>query len=100
MCIEVLKSPSILSLCLQKSDCGIVYGLKQILKAVDTIKSLRRQDPSLWPTVKLVLERIDSEGSVASYQGAKIIYYNSVTLESYKNQALADLERLNRTMQV
>ena len=69
MYTEVLKCPSILSLCLQKSNCDIVYGLKQILKAADSIKSLRRQDPSLWPTVRLVLERIHTEGSFVSYQG-------------------------------
>ena len=99
MYIEVLKCPSILSLCLQKSNCDIVYGLKQILKAADSIKSLRRQDPSLWPTVKLVLDRIHTEGSFVSYQGAEIKYLNSVTLESCKKQVLPDLERLNRTMQ-
>ena len=82
MYIEVLKGPSILSLCLQKSDCDIVYGLKQILKVVDSIKSLRRQHPSLWPTVKLVLERIHIEGSIASYQGAEIKSHNCTTLES------------------
>ena len=42
MYIEILKGPLILSLCLQKSECDIVYGLKQILKVVDSIKSLRR----------------------------------------------------------
>ena len=97
--VEILKGPSILSLCLQKTDCNIVYGLKQILKVVDSIKSLRRQDPSLWPTVKLVMERIDSEGSVYCYQGAEIKNYTDTTLESCKRQALGDLERLNRTIQ-
>ena len=28
----ILKGPSIVSLCLQKSDCNIVYSLKKILK--------------------------------------------------------------------
>ena len=98
MYIDVLKGPSMLSLSLQKSDCDIVYGLKQILKAADSIKSLRIQNPSLWPTVKLVLERIHTEGSVVTYQGAEIKNYNSVTLESCKRQALADMERLNNTI--
>lgn len=66
MYVEVLKAPSILSLCLQKSDYDLVYGLKQILKVLDAIKSLKRLDPSLWPTVKLVMERINSEGGVDS----------------------------------
>ena len=63
MYVEILKGPSILSLCLQKSDCDIVYGLKQILKVADSIKALRRQDSSLWPTVKLMMEKIDSGGN-------------------------------------
>ena len=100
MYIDVLKGRSMLSLSLQKSDCDIVYGLKQILKAADSIKSLRIQNPSLWPTVKLVLERIHTEGSVITYQGAEIKNCNSVTLESCKRQALADMERLNNTMKV
>jgi len=99
MYVEVLKAPSILSLCLQKSDCDLVYGLKQILKVLDAIKSLKRLDPSLWPTVKLVMERINSEGSVDSYQGAEIRNYTETTLESCKKQALGDLESLSRTIQ-
>ena len=98
MYIDVLKHSSMLSLSLQKSDCDIVYGLKQILKAADSIKSLSIQNPSLWPTVKLVLEGIHTEGSVVTYQGAEIKNYNSVTLESFKRQALADMERLNNTI--
>ena len=92
MYIDVLKSPSMLSLSLQKSDCDIVYVLKQFLKAADSIKSLRIQNPSLWPTVKLMLERIHTEGNVVTYQGAEIKNYNSITLESCKRQALADME--------
>ena len=45
MFIEVLKAPALLSLCLQKSDCDIVYGLKQLLKTVNSLKSLREKDP-------------------------------------------------------
>ena len=45
MYIDVLKGLSMLSLSLQKSDCDIVNGLKQILKAADSIKSFRIQNP-------------------------------------------------------
>ena len=65
----------------------------------DSIRSLRRQDPSLWPTVKLMMEKIDSEGSIVCNQGAKIKKYTSATLESCKKQALGDLEQLNKTIQ-
>ena len=81
MYVEILKGPSILSLCLQQSDCGIVYGLKQILKVADSIRSLRRQDSSLCPTVKLMMEKIDWEGSIVCYQGAEIKNY---TLQPWK----------------
>ena len=85
-CLSLVSAWYVLSLSLQKSDCDIVYGLKQILKAADSIKSLRIQNPSLWPTVKLVLERIHTKGNVATYQGAEIKNYNSVTLKAAKGK--------------
>jgi len=47
MYVDILNGPSKLSLCLQKVDCDIVFGLKQILKVADSITSLRSQDPML-----------------------------------------------------
>ena len=44
------------------------------------------------------MDRVHTEGSVVTYQGAEIKNYNSVTLESCKRQALADMERLNNTI--
>jgi len=95
MYVEILKAPSILSLCLQKSDCDIVYGLKQILRVLDSIKSLLRLDPSLWPTVKLVMERVDSKGNVDCYQGAEIRNYTDKMLESCKRQCKFSREILH-----
>ena len=57
MFIKVLKRPAILSLCLQKLDCDIVYGFKQLLKTVNPLKSLRRKDSLEWSTVKLGLSQ-------------------------------------------
>jgi len=54
MFIEILKGPALLSLCLQKSDYDIVCGLRQLLNAVNSLKSLREKDPLEWFTVKLV----------------------------------------------
>ena len=99
MFIKVLKRPAILSLCLQKSDCDIVYGFKQLRKTVNPLKSLRRKDPLEWSTVKLVQDRVVTEGSSASYQGATIKNYNAATLEYCKKQAISDLDRLYKTMQ-
>ena len=70
MFVEHLKGPAILTLCLQKPDCDIVDGLKQTLKTVNSLRSLLKKDPSEWPTVKLVQDRVVSEGSSISYQGA------------------------------
>ena len=100
MYVDILKGPSKLSLCLQKADCDIVFGLKQILKVADSIKSLISQDPTPWPTVKLVLEKVNSEGSISSYEGAELKNYTSATLENCKKQALGDLHRLNKTIRM
>ena len=97
--LEVLKGPAILSLCLQKLDCDIVDGLKQILKTVNSLRSLRKKGPSEWPTVKLVQDRVVSEGSSVSYQGATLKSYTVATLEYCKKQALGDLDRLYKTIQ-
>jgi len=99
MFVEVLKGPAILSLCLQKSDCDIVDGLKQILKTVNLLRSLRQKDPSDWPTVKLVQDRVVREGSGVSYQGASLKNYTVAMLESCKKQALGDLDRLYKAIQ-
>jgi len=50
-------------------------------------------DPSLWPVVKLVQDKVVSEGSSLSY-GAGLKNYTVATLEYYKKQALGDLDRL------
>lgn len=46
--IDVLKSPSILSLCLQDDCLDIVGGISKSLKA------LSEEDALQWPTIKLV----------------------------------------------
>ena len=99
MFVEVLKGPAIISLCLQKPDCDIVNGLKQTLKTVNSLTSLRKKDPSEWPTVKLVQDRVGSEGSCVSYQDAVLKHYTIVTFEFCKKQALSDVERLHKAIQ-
>ena len=56
MFVELLKPPSTLSLSLQGADVDIVFGIKQLLKASNTLASLMKKDPLQWPTVTLVLE--------------------------------------------
>ena len=99
MFVEVVKGPAILSLCLQKLDCDIVDGLKQIIKTVNSLRSLRKKDPSEWPTVKLVQGRVVSEGSSTSYQGATLKSCTVATLEYCRKQALGDLDRLYKAIQ-
>ena len=62
MYVDVLKVPALLSLCLQKDGVDIIYCIKQILKSVNALDSLARQDPKQWHSVKLVLSRISEEG--------------------------------------
>ena len=96
--LRLLRGQQYLSLCLQKLDCDIVDGLKQILKKVNSLRSLRK-NPSEWPTVKLVQGKVVSEGSSTSYQGATLKSYTVATLEYCRKQALGDLDRLYKAIQ-
>ena len=66
MYIDVLKAPSLLSLTLQNEFIDIVQGVKNILQAVSSLEGLTKTSPKEWPTVKLVLLRIDSESQNTS----------------------------------
>ena len=57
MYIDVLKSPSILSLSLQDDNLDIVAGIKGILKSSKSLKQMSDEDPLEWPTMKLVKTR-------------------------------------------
>ena len=59
--VDILKAPSLLSLSLQGNELDTVCGIKHILKSIASLKSLAKQDPLLWPTVKMVLARIKDE---------------------------------------
>ena len=61
MYIDILKPPSLLSLSLQGCELDTVLGIKNILKSATALKSLARQDPFVWSTVKLLLGRITDE---------------------------------------
>ena len=47
--IDVLKSLSILSVCLQDDGLDIISGIKCILKSSKSLKALS-EDPLQWPT--------------------------------------------------
>ena len=92
MYVDLLKPTSLLSLTLQGCQLDIVLGIKYILKASAALKTLARQDPLEWPTVKLVEERIQEEGSEKMYQGAAL---KNATFTAKENAKEEDLGRLN-----
>lgn len=67
MCVDILKAPLFLSLSLQEYELDTVFGIKSILKATTALRSLAKQDPFQWPTVKLLLGRIKEEGGDKLY---------------------------------
>ena len=72
-----------------------MLSIKITLKSVAALKSLARQDPLEWPTVKLLLKRIKNEGVEKSYQGAIL---KNFTQEKSKEDALRDLTGLDEKM--
>ena len=96
--VEVLKPPSLLSMTLQGLDLDILFGMKQILKSTESLKTLKQLDPLEWPTVKQVLQRIQEESGENVYQGATLRNYNSTSMQHCKTEALADLTRLEENL--
>ena len=96
--IEVLKPSSVLSLTLQNTHLDIVFAMKQLLKTCDTLKSLKQLDPLQWPTVKLVIDRLEDDGDEKTYQGAVLKNYSSEMIEFCKKEALADMKQLEENI--
>ena len=89
-----VKPPSTLSLSLQGSDVDIIFAIKQLLKAVTTLRTMVKQDPLQWPTVKIVVDRVTNDGGENVYQGVALKRYDAATLSYSSSAALGDLERL------
>ena len=96
--VEVLKPPSLLSLILQGSDLDIVFGIKQILKSCESLKTLKQLDPLEWPTVKQVLQHIQEENGGTCIQGATLRNYNPTSILHCKTEVLADLTSLEENL--
>ena len=92
MYIEILKAPSMLSLTLQCDNLDIIEGINPIVKSVNTLMSLSKQDPLQWPQVKLLLTKVNDEGV---YQGCALNQYSSKSLDQCSAHAKADLARLD-----
>ena len=95
MYVDALKAPSLLSKVLQGEKLDIVLGLRSMLKSKKSLKSLIKLDPLQWPTVKLARNRLTNGNE---YQGATLKYFNEAMYKSCKDQALADVSRLEGKM--
>ena len=98
MYVDVLKAPALLSLSLQGEKLDIVLGIQHLLKSSKSLKKMAGQDPLLWPTVKLVCNRVKEEGEDKVYQGAVLDNYSPATLKTCATQALADINRMEEKM--
>jgi len=96
--VDILKSPSFLSMSLQASELDIVLGIKNTLKSITALKMLAKKDPFEWPTVKLVLRKIEDEGGKMLYQGAELRNFSDAVQEKLKQDAKQDLTRLDEKM--
>ena len=97
--IDILQSPSLLSLSLQDDCIDVASGIKNLLKSHRSLKKLSSQEPLKWPSVASVYSKVkrDINGS-SSYQGVVLRRYNDSTISSCKTQALADLHHLDERM--
>lgn len=69
MYVDVLKTPSLLSLSLQ-GEKWIVGGIEYLLKSIKSLKTIAGQDPLTWPTHKLVCSRVKDDDGDKVYHGA------------------------------
>ena len=96
--VDALKIPSLLSLTLQEDGIDIVQGIQGILKTSASLESLTKDPPNQWPTVKLVLSRITTEGTSKVYQGASLQHYSDETFSCCSRQVLEDLTKLSESI--
>lgn len=98
MYVEILNTPSILSLITPEDDgVNIIRGIKQTLKSANALQSPMKQDPKSWPTVKLVVARVTDDGGQKLYRGGTLRNSDSV-LNQCSCKALADIKNLDMKM--
>ena len=68
------------------------------LKSRKSLKIMAAQDPLLWPTVKLVRDRVKDEGEDKAYQGVVLNNYTPEIIKTCAAHALADIKRLEEKM--
>ena len=96
--VDALKPTALLTLSLQEEKLDIVQVLQHILKSSKSLKSLAKQSPLDWPTVKLVCSRVTEESGDKVYEGAVLNGYSPATLQACADEALADIKRLEERM--
>ena len=89
MYIDILQSPSILSLTLQDDNIDVALGIKSLFKSHSTLKKLSMQDPLQWSSTASPISKFSNDGS-----GGK--RYQGITC---KHQVLSDLTNLDDKMQ-
>ena len=95
MYVDILKPPSLLSISLQGSKLDVVLGIKNTLKS---LTELEKKDPFEWPSVKLLLRKMENEGEKKLYQGAELRNFNESVQLKLKQDALHDLTELDAKM--
>ena len=96
MYIDVLKVPSLLSLSLQENESDVVSGIKHLLTAMQTLRTLRQQeDTQEWPTVTAVLATITEEEDSKLYQGVHLMGFTNSTVSQCSAKTIADLHGLD-----
>ena len=80
----------LLSLSLQGEKPGIVLSIQHLLKSSKSLEKMAAQDSLIWPTVKLVRDRVKDKGEDKVYQGAVLNNYTPTTLKTCAAHALTD----------
>ena len=80
----------LLSLSLQGEKLGIVLSIQHPLKSSKSLKKMAAQDSLIWPTVKLVHDRVKDKGEDKVYQGAVLNNCTPATLNTCAAHALTD----------
>ena len=93
MFIDILQSPSILSLCLQDNNLDMVKGIRGILNYHKFLKKLSSLDLLQWPMVRVTCNKIiedpDKDGKY-TYQGVCLKNYSESVKKVCKDQATTD----------
>ena len=99
MYMDILQSPSILSLTLQDDDIDVALGIKSLLKSHSTLKKLSMQDPLQWSSTASLISKFSNDSSGGKmYQGITLQRYNEATVTTCKHQVLSDLTNLDDKM--